>query len=299
MASGEGGMARGGYRWGARARACRGWLFAVIAGGGVLVALAGCATPPPRTDRLAYATYRHQDDPLKPMNEAFYRINHRLNVHVVNPASRTYLDVTSLWFRTHAGYFARNLDAPREILLFMASGKPRDAGTMLVRFLVNSTVGIGGVFDPARALGYRRVDTDLGLTLALYGVPSGPYLFVPAAGPSNARDALASLGGVFISPIPISTSSAAGATLHYAAATIGTVNQRSSLNATIAHIESSALDPYAVFRSLYRQHRAAQLRQINRRDRPTIPDWYGSNVRRQLKRLEITRYEAASRRKIR
>ena len=98
--------------------------------------------------------------------------------------------ITTQGIRNHVGNFVTNIGEPARLINFMAEGKPRAAGTSLVRFLVNSTVGIGGIFDPATSLGYQETDTDFGLTLAFWGVPAGPYLYLPVFGPSGARDAL-------------------------------------------------------------------------------------------------------------
>lgn len=248
---------------------------------GLLLLLAGCATPPAPSNRLATAEYRAENDPLQPLNRQFYRVNNVLDTHIAQPLARTYLTITTQWFRTHAGYFVHNLSAPLDTVYFMASGKPRDAGTMLMRFAVNSTVGLGGIFNPAASLGYPLVETDLGLVLAGYGVPAGPYLFIPLVGPLNVRDALCSIGGAvaggFVSPFTFMPKGSAHVLLTYGTSVLGTANERSSLNGTIEAVKATALDPYAVFRSLYRQHRAAQLRWINAANQPSIPDWYAAH----------------------
>ena len=255
-------------------------ILPVVAAAGLL---AGCATPPPRSNQAAYQAYRQQNDPLKPMNKAFYHFNNTLDTYVLKPVALGYIDVTTPGIRGHVSDFMSNLQAPAQLLYFMASGKPRDAGTTLVRFLVNSTVGIGGIFDPARTLGYHHVYTDLGLTLAGYGVPAGPYLYLPLFGPSGVRDATNIPANFVMTPTFPAPPSTGLTIFNYSGDALNTVNTRAELHGTLSNIKSTALDPYATFRSLYRQHRAAQLKTINQRDVVTPPAWYPASVRAQMK----------------
>jgi phospholipid-binding lipoprotein MlaA len=155
----------------------------------------------------------------------------------------------------------------------MLEGKPRDAGTSLVRFLVNSTVGIGGIFDPAKALGYNELDTDFGLTLAIWGVPEGPYLYLPVFGPSGARDVWNLPVEYFATPMEAAPESTALKDFDYSETGILLINTRAQYIQPIDQIEATALDPYATFRSLYRQSRDSQVQQIEQADKPTTPDW--------------------------
>lgn len=248
--------------------------------------LAGCATPPPKTNQAAYQAYEQQNDPLKPMNKAFYRFNDTLDTYVMKPVALGYIDVTTPGIREHVSDFMSNMKAPGQIVYFMAAGKPRDAGTMLVRFLVNSTVGIGGIFDPAGSLGYKPVYTDLGLTLAGYGVPAGPYLYLPLFGPSGARDATDIPASFVLTPTAAAPPSTGLRIFSYSSTALNVVNTRARLNGAISNIKATALDPYATFRSLYRQHRAAQLKTIDRRDIVTPPAWYPASVRARMKPRE-------------
>jgi phospholipid-binding lipoprotein MlaA len=197
--------------------------------------ISGCATPPPASDTADYQAYQQQNDPAEPTNRVFYNINDKIDRYAFKPLAKGYIAITSQSVRTHVGDFVTNVGEPGRLVYFAAGGKPRDAGTALVRFVVNSTVGIAGIFDPATGLGYPETDTDFGLTLAEWGIPAGPYLYLPVFGPSGARD-------VYLDPID--------------------------------QIEETALDPYATFRSLYRQSRASQLQLIDQRDTPSVPDWF-------------------------
>ncbi len=240
----------------------------------MVTTLAGCATPPPKTDIAATQAFRDENDPLQPMNRDLYGFNDRLDAYVAKPITHTYVNITNQWFRSHASNFTSNIGTLREAIYFMASGKPRDAGTALVRFVVNSTVGIGGIFDPATGLGYHKIDTDLGLVLAGYGVGEGPYLFIPVTGPTTLRDGTASIASLFVTPIPYGPTGTAGTIFRYSVTALGGVNTRAKLDPTIDDIKATSLDPYAAFRSLYRQSRASQLARIDACDTPTVPDWF-------------------------
>jgi len=231
------------------------------------LALAGCATPPPKSDTADYQAYQQVNDPLEPTNRTFFAFNNRLDRYVMKPVAKGYVAVTTQPVRTHVGNFFTNMGEPARTLNFMAEGMPTDAGSSLMRFLINSTIGIGGIFDPASALGYKETDTDFGLTLAIWGVPAGPYLYLPVFGPSGARDVWNLPVQYFASPIVAAPSSTALTDFGYTATGLHLINTRAGLLDTIDQINATALDPYATFRSLYRQSRASQIQLIEQRDK--------------------------------
>ena len=249
-----------------------------LAAPGVLLAsmLAGCATAPPQSDTADYQAYEQQNDPIEPTNRFFYSVNDKIDRYAFKPVAQGYVDITTVGIRNHVGNFVTNIGEPARLVNFMAEGKPRDAGTSLVRFLVNSTIGIGGIFDPATSLGYPETDTDFGLTLAIWGVPPGPYLYLPVFGPSGARDVLNLPVEYFATPMAIAPKSTALTDFSYAETGIHLINTRAEFIQPIDQIQATALDPYATFRSLYRQSRDSQLQQIDKADQPTAPDWAAS-----------------------
>lgn len=237
-------------------------------------ALSGCATPPPKTDKADYQAYKQLNDPLEPTNRVFFKVNNVLDTYVMKPVAEGYVHVTTQGIRNHVGDFTSNIGEPARMLNFMASGDPTDAGTSLVRFLLNSTIGIGGIFDPAAALGYPKIDTDFGLTLASWGVPAGPYLYLPVFGPSGARDVWNLPVEWVATPMAAAPASTSLTDFGYAETGIDLINTRAEYLQPIDQINATALDPYATFRSLYRQSRTSQLQQIKQRDKKTWPDWY-------------------------
>jgi len=143
----------------------------------------------------------------------------------------------------------------------------------MMRFVINSTAGVGGLFDVASGWGYPDHEADFGMTLAVWGVGEGPFLFLPVVGPSNPRDATGF--GVNGALDPLTWASFGGRqTLGVVRAGTGLVDTRERLIDQVDSIKRGALDPYATFRSLYRQNRADEINKA-RADRPrTVPAWF-------------------------
>jgi len=123
-----------------------------------------------------------------------------------------------------------------------------------VRFVTNSTLGLGGTFDMARRGGLPRDETDFGRTLAQYGVGAGPYLYVPILGPSTVRDAFGELVDIFASPIG-QTQIVKYPPNFYTYVGLLLVDGRAEADPLLRDVQASATDPYATLRSLYLQNR--------------------------------------------
>lgn len=255
-------------------RRLRHGLALTVPGLALATALSGCATAPPKSDTADYQAYQQLNDPWEPTNRVFFKVNNKIDRYVLKPVAKGYVAITTQGIRNHVSNFTSNFGEPAEMLNFMAGGYPKDAGTSLVRFLVNSTVGIGGIFDPASAIGYPETETDFGYTLASWGVPPGPYLYLPVFGPSGARDVWNLPVEFFATPIEAAPESTALNDFGYSETGIHLINARAEYLQPIDQINATALDPYATFRSLYRQSRASQMQQIEQRDHRTWPDWY-------------------------
>ena len=237
-------------------------------------ALAGCATPPPASDPAALAAFKQTNDPLEPSNRVVYKVNNAVDTAVLKPVAQGYVAVVPHVVRHHIGNVLDNLNEPVVLANDMMQGKPRRAGDSLMRLLINSTAGVGGIFDVARRLGYPNHDTDFGITLALWGVHSGPYLYLPVLGPSGPRDLVGFGADIALDPFTWVGQGAAVADLGYARYGVSAVNTRAQLLKPIDQIKRTALDPYATFRSLYRQHRRAEVKATRADNRATVPDWF-------------------------
>ena len=236
--------------------------------------LAGCATRPPATDAEALREYQETNDPLEPTNRVFYRINSGFDAVILKPAAEGWRFIMPAPLRRGIHNILVNLATPVVFSNDIMQGKPRRAGDTLMRFLINSTVGIGGVFDLAKDWGYPSHGTDFGVTLALWGVPSGPFLFLPVLGPTDPRD----VGGfgvdIAIDPFTWVGQGAAVTALGWTRYVVSAVDGRERVLDEVDRIKKTALDPYATFRSLYRQHRTGEIENTRNDNRATVPAWF-------------------------
>lgn len=190
------------------------------------------------------------NDPWEPANRGAYAVNRGLDRVSLKPAARAYRKVLPVFMRRGVGNFFANLRTPLTIVNQVLQGKGRLALSDTGRFLLNSTAGVGGLFDPAAGLGLDAHKEDFGQTLAVWGVPDGPFVMVPLFGPKNLRDAITTPLDVFAHPlIHYDNTSARDKLLGLEA-----VNVRARLLAGEALIEDST-DPYISIRDAYRQNR--------------------------------------------
>ncbi len=177
-------------------RPYRRWLFSGLC----LLALSACGTVPSRPAEdgasaegkaqtsAANADSDNAHDPLEGFNRAMYSFNDKFDRYLLKPVAKGYRAITPKPVRKSISNFFGNLHDPGIMLNNLLQGKPGQAASDLGRFLVNSTVGIAGLFDVATRMGMQKHNEDFGQTLAVWGVGDGPYLVLPFFGPSNFRD---------------------------------------------------------------------------------------------------------------
>ncbi len=246
----------------------------LIAAGLLAALLAGCATPPPPSRPEARADFYQTNDPLEPANRVFYKVNDALDKAVLRPVAIAYRDAVPAPVRTGVHNILGNLTTPVTLGNDMLEGKSQRAGDTFMRFLINTTLGGLGAVDVARRLGYPAHDSDFGETLALWGVPEGPFLFMPVFGPTNPRDTLGRGVDIVSDPFGWVGQGAAVTALNWSRFSLTAVDARSRVLGEISSIQKTALDPYATFRSLYRQHRRAQIAKLRADNQHTIPAWF-------------------------
>lgn len=237
------------------------------------VLLSACAARPSASDPDAVAEYRQTNDPLEPTNRFFYAVNDGIDTYVFRPVAVAYRWAVPGVARRHVHNMLTNVSAPIAFVNDVAQAKPRRAGDTLMRFLINTTAGVGGIFDVASDLGYPAHDTDFGVTMALWGVGEGPFLFLPVLGPSNPRDATGFGAAVAIDPFTWASFGGVNA-LQYSRLGVGAVDARERVLDVTDNVKKTALDPYATFRSLYRQNRQATIDQTRNDNRATTPAWF-------------------------
>jgi phospholipid-binding lipoprotein MlaA len=248
----------------------------VLASALIVIGLSGCASEPPASDPDAVADFKQTNDPLEPTNRVFYAINNGLDAVVLRPLAVGYRYAVPDVVRSHVHNVLTNLDSPVTLTNDVMQAKPRRAGDTLMRFVINSTVGVAGVFDVASDWGYPVHGTDFGVTLALWGVPEGPFLFLPVLGPSNPRDASGFGVDIALDPFTWVGKGTTVNALGYARYGVTAVDARERVLNDLDKVKASALDPYATFRSLYRQYRASQVDQTRSDNRTTVPAWFAT-----------------------
>lgn len=183
------------------------------------------------------------NDPLEVVNRVTTGFNNLFRDVLLNPVVDLYQAVTPDPLETAISNAASNLTEPLTIGSSLLQGDTENAATATQRFLINSTVGIGGLTDPAKDMGLEQRREDLGQTMAKHGVEEGPYIVLPIIGPSNFRDAAGDLTTAILSPMPLVGTIASGGV------------EYSQKQDAINSIGENALDPYIAVREAYRQNR--------------------------------------------
>jgi phospholipid-binding lipoprotein MlaA len=220
-------------------------------------ALFGCATPP--TDPAARAAFEQANDPLEPLNRKTFAFNVFVDHALLRPVAQAYVFILPDDARAGIHHVLNNMKEPTLFFNNVLQGEFRRAQITLERFLVNSTVGMGGLVDVMTLSGIERQPADFGQTLYVWGAGSGPYLVLPILGPSNPRDAIG--GGVdsYADPFTILAKNDEITDLLVDRYIVGGVEDRAEVLDTLDDLEKNSLDYYAQLRSLSQQHRAAEL----------------------------------------
>lgn len=151
--------------------------------------LVGCASTPEADAAGETASARNEADPWEGMNRATYRFNDTLDRWLMKPLAQGYKKVTPDIVESGVSNFIRNLDEVNNIINNALQWKWARAGNDSGRFLINSTLGIGGIMDIAQYAGLKRTDREsFGQTFSYWGIPHGPYLVLPFLGPSTVSD---------------------------------------------------------------------------------------------------------------
>ena len=208
------------------------------------VALTGCVTlpanhtPPPQ-------------DPWESWNRGVYKVNDKIDRAVAKPIARTYVRAVPAPARTGVSNFLSNLRTTTVMVNDALQGKFAAAANDLARFVVNTTVGVGGLLDPASQMGLDKNDEDFGQTLGHWGVPPGPFVEIPVLGPSDARDGSGRVVDIFTGPAHYVSNN----WVSYGLYGVGAVDTRAAL-LPLDETLQKVFDPYAFVRDAYLQRRA-------------------------------------------
>jgi phospholipid-binding lipoprotein MlaA len=200
-----------------------------------------------------------QNDPYESFNRRMFEFSDRLDRNVMLPVAKGYVKVVPEPARDGVHNILDNLNEPITLANDILQGEPKHAIQSVGRMIVNTSIGLGGLVDVATPMGIPPHEEDFGITLALWGVDEGPYLFLPLFGPSNPRD----LGGrlVDIGFDPMTYIGFDGKDYFSGSRQLAAiVDERSRNIDTLDELRKSSVDLYATLRSLYRQHRNSQIR---------------------------------------
>jgi len=232
-----------------------------------VAAAAGCATTP---------GVDHQDrrtsgpkDPYESVNRKVFAFNDTLDTYALKPVATAYNKVVPSPVRTGIHNFFGNFSDAWSAVNQLLQGKPGDAGTMTLRVLTNTTIGIAGIFDPATSLGLERKPQDLGLTLGHWGLEPGPYLVLPLFGASDIRDGIALPFDSYVSPALLV---APKYWKEVGIDAVGVIDTRAGLLGASQMLDELAFDRYTFLRDAYITRRRSLVYDGNPPDLPDEDD---------------------------
>ncbi|MEO0937652.1 MAG: VacJ family lipoprotein [Pseudomonadota bacterium] len=218
---------------------------------GLLLALTGaCAAPGPGADGI--------NDPFEPTNRKIHAFNRGIDRALVRPAAQGYSSLIPDPIEDSIGNFSENLGRPSLVVNALLQGDLEGAGLSTVRFLTNSVLGFGGLFDVADEFNVPDHDTDFGETLYVWGAGEGVYMELPVLGPSTTRDTVGRVVDLFTNPLSYELPEPER---YYgtAASVASRLSDRGRFTDTIDSILYESADSYAQSRLIYLQNRRFEL----------------------------------------
>lgn len=212
---------------------------------GAALALGGCAS----TGEKPAVAQANPADPYEDINRKIFAFNDKVDNYVAEPVANAYKWATPEFMQTGVANFFTNLKNINVVLNDLMQAKFQQSAADTGRFLINTTAGVGGLFDVAKHAGLEQNDEDFEQTLAVWGVPSGSYLVLPFLGPSTARGIPGSVFDTAANPatylggigVPVSV--------------VSMVNARANADGALKFIDEAALDPYVFTRESFLQWR--------------------------------------------
>ena len=221
----------------------------------VMLSLAACG-PAPAPSGI--------NDPREAQNREVHELNKSIDRALVNPASNAYGEIPGP-LRQGVQNFAGNLDLPGDVVNGLLQGRPKNALDSTLRFVINSTVGLAGLFDPAKAIGISGKTTDFGETLHVWGFAEGAYGELPLIGPSTTRDTTGRIVDAALNPLRLLLPSKEASVATFAS-TASRLGDRYKFGNTVDSILYDSADSYAQERLLYLQNRRFELGQTTNED---------------------------------
>ncbi|MHB8454442.1 MAG: MlaA family lipoprotein [Acidiferrobacterales bacterium] len=227
---------------------------------GILLVLAlplsGCATTGAGAGQSTDSGDDTVYDPFESYNRVIFRFNDEFDRFVLKPVAEAYSDVLPRPVKNSVSRFFNNLLGPTVVVNDLLQGKVKRSAADTGRFVINSTIGVVGLFDPAKPLGLSPHNEDFGLTLGVWGLHAGPYIVWPILGPSNLRDSIGLVGDYYTYPVNYLKDSKT----RWGLRILDAVDTRANLlGATNVLEEAAGPDRYLFIREAYFQHRLNQI----------------------------------------
>ena len=222
-----------------------GWLGLALAG----ALLGGCAAQPVKKSAV---------DPWERGNRVGYAVEGKLDHYVIHPLTKVYRFLTPGPIGQGLHNVLVNLTEPSALINDVFQWRLKRAGTPAARLVINSTVGVLGLFDVAARIGLYHHDNEFGVTLGRWGLGPGPYLYLPLVGPSTVRDFVGSGVDLLLSPLHLATYPHQG-TVEASNYVLSGLDQDISTEPQLRALLGSAVDPYATLRSAYLQNKQGEI----------------------------------------
>ena len=212
-------------------------------------------------------------DPWEPLNRRVHDFNNVVDRYVASPLAHAYVEVVPRPVRLGVRNFFGNLGQPVNALNSLLQGKPMEAGQAFARFLINTTLGIGGIFDPASDANLPRSSEDFGQTLGKWGWRQSRYLELPLFGPRTVRDVFGLIGDAPLSPLRQVEED----TVRVFAQGLQLVDVRTQLFA-VDSMREGAADDYALVRDAWLQRRNYQIAGDEMPEDESLPDYLREDI---------------------
>ena len=221
----------------------------------IIIILSACST----NDSTIQDKTINASDPLEGMNRMIFSFNQGVDKAVLAPVAKGYRYILPKEVRKGVRNFLSNLSEPWTTINSTLQGDVSNAGTSLARFMINSTVGVLGIFDVASSVGFKKQKEDFGQTLAVSGVGPGPYIIIPLLGPSTSRDVLGKVVSLFADPVTYVLHREDHDSWIWIGTALRGLDFREQNLEKIDNLKASSVDFYATIRSLYLERRSRMI----------------------------------------
>lgn len=201
------------------------------------------------------ANYNDDNDPIEPVNRAVFKFNTVIDNMIFHPVATGYRAIVPQWGRQRVSNVFYNISEPVTVVNSVLQADPENAFTSLWRFIINSTFGLLGTFDPATDIGLKARQEDFGQTLGVWGFTNSPYLVLPIIGPSTLRDGVGLIADYYTNPF-YNGMIIEDKGIRWGLLAVRYIDLRASLLNVTDDIDRTSVDRYATYRSAFLQKRA-------------------------------------------